>query len=243
MTLPLSTSSSDSEDQWNNQTLRSKKKNRKSSYFDRQRESKDSKEPLLPTFLKQSEYNPFTSSSEEEEFDINEKLFRNKPKPKTEKHKCRLVIALVLCGLIFLSVLVTILTIEILTKRQSVEDISNNQTDIKANTSAPLVENNTSSSLKVNISSGDIEDNTTELQIEGDTTENPATNHTELPLEDTTEVNTSPTVGYEENEENEEIDEENNYQLDALNNYDIQSSLEDYQYDYSYPSSLVSSYS
>ena len=61
---------------------------------ERQRESKETKEPLLPTFLKQSEYNPFTSSSEEEEFDINEKLFRNKPKPKTEKHKCRLVIAL-----------------------------------------------------------------------------------------------------------------------------------------------------
>jgi len=105
MTLPLSTSSSDSEDQWSSHNLRSKKKTRKSSYFDRQRESNDTKEPLLPTFLKQSEYNPFTSSSEEEEFDINEKLFRNKPKPKTEKHKCRLVIALgptfpVLSGLV-----------------------------------------------------------------------------------------------------------------------------------------------
>ena len=153
------------------------------------------------------------------------------------------LVLIVLCGLIFLSVLVTILTIEILTKRQSVEDKSDNQTDIKAiTTPAPLVENK-SSTLKVNISSGDSEDSTTELQIQGDPTTDPVTVHTELQVENLTEFSTPRTVDYEEDEENEENFEDKDYQLDALNNYDIQSSLEDYQYDYSYPSSLVSSYS
>ena len=151
-----------------------------------------------------------------------------------------------LCGLIFLSVLVTILTIEILSKRQSVEDTSNNQTDIKAiTTPAPLVENK-SSTLKVNISSGDSEDITTELQIQGDPTTDPVTVHTELQVQNLTEISTPRTVDYEEDEEDDEENfEDKNYQLDALNNYDIQSSLEDYQYEYeySYPSSLLSSYS
>jgi len=241
MTLPLSTSSSDSEDQWNNQSLRSKKKTRKSSYFDRQRESNETKEPLLPTFLKQSEYNPFTSSSEEEEFDINEKLFRAKPKPKTEKHKCRLVIALVFCGLVFLSVLVTILTIEILSKRQAVEEDSNNQTHTKANTTELQVEKiMTTSSLKLD---SENKPSTTERQIEGHTTSIPVTetedkaNVTELQVEDSTselKINTSSP---------EENDEETDYPVEEINNYDVQSSLEDYQYDYSYPSSLLSSYS
>lgn len=244
MSLPLSTSSSDSEDQWNNQSLRSKKKNRKSSYFDRQKESQETKEPLLPTFLKQSEYNPFTSSSEEEEFDIKEKLFRNKPKPKTEKHKCRFVIALVFCGLIFLSVLVTILTIEILTKRQSVEDDSKNQTsNTKANRTQLEVENTTTMSrLTFNITSAradsdEDQPSTTELQIEGDTTSNPVTdeqaNATELQVEDSTSAFNINTLSPEEND----------YPVEAVNNYDIKSSLEDYEYEYSYPSSLLSSYS
>ena len=66
---------------------------KKSSYFDKKKESSETKEPLIPQFLKQSEYNPFTSS-EDEEFNINEKLFRHKHGTKAGKHKCRLVIAL-----------------------------------------------------------------------------------------------------------------------------------------------------
>lgn len=137
MTLPLTTSSSEEEDNWTSHSLKNKRKIRKSTYFDKKKESNETKEPLIPTFMKQSEYNPF-SSSEEEEFNINEKLFRNKPNKKSEKHKCRLVIALVLCGLLFLSVVITIISIEILAKKQKVEDGVSNSTDIAANATSTI---------------------------------------------------------------------------------------------------------
>ena len=156
-----------------------------------------------------------------------------------------------LCGLIFLSVLVTVLTIEILSKKQSVED-SNNQTNTKATTTNEHQVENTLTTLEFNnISSSDIEGktNSAELQIEGDTTSNPVNDDeakaTELQVEESTselKINISSTVGYEDNYE--ENFEENDYHVEALNNYDIQSSLEDNdEYDYFYPSSLLSSYS
>ena len=156
------------------------------------------------------------------------------------------------CGLVFLSVLVTILTIEILTKRQSVEEDSKNQSDTKATTTQPEVENTTTMSrLTFNITSARAESDedqpsTTELQIEGATTSNPVAddeaNATELQIEDSTSAFKINTLSPEENDE--EIDYgENDYPVEAVNNYDIQSSLEDYEYDYSYPSSLLSSYS
>ena len=159
------------------------------------------------------------------------------------------LVPLVLCGLIFLSVLVTVLTIEILSKRQSVEDDSDNRTNTKANTTEPQIES-TQSTLKFNISSSDIEDktNTAELQIEGDTTSNPLNDDdkaSELQVEDSMselKINiSSSTVGYGENEENYE---ENDSRVETLNNYDFESKLEDYdEYEYFYPSSLLSSYS
>ena len=155
-----------------------------------------------------------------------------------------------LCGLIFLSVLVTVLTIEILSKKQSAEDASN-QTNTKATTTNEHQVENTLTTLEFNISTSDIEDktNSAELQIEEDTTSNPINDDearaTELQIEDSTtelKINISSTVGYEDNYE--ENYEENDYHVEALNNYDIQSSLEDNdEYDYFYPSSLLSSYS
>ena len=151
-----------------------------------------------------------------------------------------------LCGLIFLSVLVTVLTIKILSKKQSVDDASN-QTNTKATTTNEHQVENTLTTLEFNISTSDIEDktNSAELQIEEDTTSNPINDDearaTELQIEDSTtelKINISSTVGYEDNYE------ENDYHVEALNNYDIQSSLEDNdEYDYFYPSSLLSSYS
>ena len=151
------------------------------------------------------------------------------------------------CGLIFLSVLVTILTIEILTKRQSVEEDSKNQTNTAANTTERQVENTTTMSRATfnltSASADSVEDqpSTTELQIEGDTTSNPVTedkaNATELQVEDSTSAININTSSPEEN------DEESDYPVEAVNNYDIQSSLEDYEYEYSYPSSVLSSYS
>ena len=152
------------------------------------------------------------------------------------------------CGLIFLSVLVTILTIEILTKRQSVEEDSKNQTNTAANTTVLQVENTTTMSratfnlTSASADSAEDQPSTTELlQIEGDTTSNPVTedkaNATELQVEDSTSAININTSSPEEN------DEESDYPVEAVNNYDIQSSLEDYEYEYSYPSSVLSSYS
>ena len=152
-----------------------------------------------------------------------------------------------LCGLVFLSVLVTIVTIEILTKRQAGEEESNNRTNTEANTTEFQAEN-TTMAMELNISSTatDISEDktsTAEPQIEGDTTtSHPVTDDeaevTELPVEDTTselKISTSSP------EVNEETDEETDYQMEALNNYDIQSSLEDYEYDnYPYSSSSYS---
>ena len=157
------------------------------------------------------------------------------------------LVLVVLCGLVFLSVLVTIVTIEILTKRQAGEEESNNRTNTEANTTEFQAEK-TTMAMELNISSTatDISEDktsTAEPQIEGDTTtSHPVTDDeaevTELQVEDTTselKISTSSP------EENEETDEETDNQMEAFNNYDIQSSLEDYEYDnYPYSSSSYS---